>query len=91
MLTRWFRRHSTRAAIGQATRLFGSTVDYCLCTHGIDATRARRTIPEKFPAAAARGTAAIAWRPLPLRPPSWAGLWSRRQSHRLEDRLSFRI
>jgi predicted O-methyltransferase YrrM len=86
MLTRWFRRHSTRAAavaaedrraaaassarrfsagrrpvirwikgngldddvtraaIGQATRLFGSTVDYCLCTHGIDATRARRIL-----------------------------------------------
>jgi dTDP-4-amino-4,6-dideoxygalactose transaminase/predicted O-methyltransferase YrrM len=31
----------TRAAIGQATRLFGSEVDYCLCTNGIDATRAR--------------------------------------------------
>ena len=31
----------TRAAIGQATRLFGSEVDYCLCTNGIDADRAR--------------------------------------------------
>ncbi|MCX5726404.1 MAG: class I SAM-dependent methyltransferase [Candidatus Saganbacteria bacterium] len=31
----------TRAAIGQATRLFGSAVDYCLCTKGIDAPRAR--------------------------------------------------
>ena len=31
----------TRAAIGQATRLFGSEVDYCLCTQGIDASRAR--------------------------------------------------
>ena len=30
----------TRAAIGQATRLFGSAVDYCLCTNGIDAPRA---------------------------------------------------
>lgn len=29
----------TRAAIGQATRLFGSEVDYCLCTQGIDASR----------------------------------------------------
>ena len=34
----------TRAAIGQATRLFGPTVDYCLCTHGIDAARARRIL-----------------------------------------------
>lgn len=31
----------TRSAIAQATRLFGSTVDYCLCTDGIDAARAR--------------------------------------------------
>lgn len=31
----------TRAAIAQATRLFGSEVDYCLCTDGIDAPRAR--------------------------------------------------
>ena len=31
----------TRAAIGQATRLFGSEVDYCLCTQGIDASRVR--------------------------------------------------
>ena len=31
----------TRAAIGQATRLFGSTVDYCLCTCDIEAPRAR--------------------------------------------------
>ena len=31
----------TLAAIAQATRLFGSTVDYCLCTDGIDAARAR--------------------------------------------------
>lgn len=31
----------TRAAIGQATRLFGSEVDYCLCTQGIDPSRAR--------------------------------------------------
>lgn len=31
----------TRAAIAQATRLFGSAVDYCLCTDGIDAARAR--------------------------------------------------
>lgn len=31
----------TRAAIGQATRLFGDTVDYCLCSQGIDAPRAR--------------------------------------------------
>lgn len=31
----------TKAAIGQATRLFGSNVDYCLCTNGISASRAR--------------------------------------------------
>ena len=31
----------TRAAIGQATRLFGSEVDYCICTQGIDADRVR--------------------------------------------------
>ncbi len=31
----------TRAAIGQATRLFGSDVDYCVCTQGIDAARLR--------------------------------------------------
>lgn len=31
----------TRAAIGQATRLFGPAVDYCLCTNGIDAARVR--------------------------------------------------
>lgn len=31
----------TRAAIGQATRLFGDEVDYCLCTNAIDAARAR--------------------------------------------------
>jgi len=30
----------TRAAIGQATRLFGDR-DFCLCTNGIDAARAR--------------------------------------------------
>ncbi len=31
----------TRAAIAQATRIFGSEVDYCLCTVGISAFRAR--------------------------------------------------
>lgn len=31
----------TRAAIGQATRLFGDRVDYCLCTYGLEAERAR--------------------------------------------------
>lgn len=34
----------TRAAIGQATRLFGTDVDYCLCTYGVDATRVRRIL-----------------------------------------------
>lgn len=43
---RWFKDDRvddalTKAAIGQATRLFGSAVDYCLCTNGIDAFRAR--------------------------------------------------
>ena len=31
----------TRAAIGQATRLFGREVDYCLCTIDLDASRVR--------------------------------------------------
>jgi dTDP-4-amino-4,6-dideoxygalactose transaminase len=31
----------TRAAIGQATRLFGEQVDYCLCTVGLDPARVR--------------------------------------------------
>ena len=31
----------TRAAIGQATRLFGRDVDYCLCTVDLDAARVR--------------------------------------------------
>lgn len=31
----------TRAAIGAATRLFGSEVDYCLCTNGLEAGRVR--------------------------------------------------
>ncbi len=34
----------TRAAIGQATRLFGAQADYCLCTQGIDAHRARAVL-----------------------------------------------
>ncbi|MCE9630404.1 MAG: class I SAM-dependent methyltransferase [Planctomycetia bacterium] len=34
----------TRAAIAQATRLFGSAVDYCLCTQGIAAPRAREIL-----------------------------------------------
>jgi hypothetical protein len=34
----------TRAAIGQATRLFGSEVDYCLCTQGINAARVRKIL-----------------------------------------------
>ena len=31
----------TRAAIGQATRLFGDEADYCLCTQGLEASRVR--------------------------------------------------
>ena len=34
----------TRAAIGQATRLFGDRVDYCLCTSRIGADRARSVL-----------------------------------------------
>ena len=34
----------TKAAIGQATRLFGSSVDYCLCTNDIDAARVRNIL-----------------------------------------------
>jgi predicted O-methyltransferase YrrM len=31
----------TRTAIAQATRLFGTTVDYCLCTNSLEADRVR--------------------------------------------------
>ncbi|MFO1148455.1 MAG: DegT/DnrJ/EryC1/StrS family aminotransferase [Alsobacter sp.] len=34
----------TRAAIGQATRLLGNSVDYCLCTAGLDAGRVREIL-----------------------------------------------
>jgi len=34
----------TRAAIGQATRIFGNQVDYCLCTQGLDAARVRNIL-----------------------------------------------
>ena len=34
----------TRSAIGQATRLFGGRVDYCLCTQGIDGARVRSVL-----------------------------------------------
>jgi GT2 family glycosyltransferase/glycosyltransferase involved in cell wall biosynthesis len=34
----------TRAAVGQATRLFGDRVDYCLCTNSLDAPRVRRIL-----------------------------------------------
>lgn len=34
----------TKAAIGQATRLFGSSIDYCLCTNDIDAARVRNIL-----------------------------------------------
>jgi protein-L-isoaspartate O-methyltransferase len=43
---RWIKRDGlddviTRSAIAQATRLFGETVDYCLCTIDISASRVR--------------------------------------------------
>ena len=34
----------TRTAIAQATRLFGDSVDYCLCTAGLTASRVRRIL-----------------------------------------------
>jgi hypothetical protein len=34
----------TRSAIGQATRLFGASVDYCLCTAGISPARVRAVL-----------------------------------------------
>ena len=34
----------TRAAIAQATRLFGKRVDYCLCTTGVSASRVREVL-----------------------------------------------
>lgn len=46
----------TRSAIAQATRLFGSTVDYCLCTDGIDAGRAREIL--------AWADQPVEWRPI---------------------------
>ena len=51
--------HVTRAAIAQATRLFGDKVDYCLCTSCIDAKRVRSILEwadqpvEWFPVTAA--------------------------------------
>src|SRR5690349_7006007 len=43
---RWMKRDGlddqiSRAAIGQATRLFGNRVDYCLCTNQIGVERVR--------------------------------------------------
>jgi hypothetical protein len=34
----------TKAAIAQATRLFGAKVDYCICTNGIGAERVRKIL-----------------------------------------------
>ena len=34
----------TKAAIAQATRLFGDKVDYCICTNGMDAERMRKIL-----------------------------------------------
>lgn len=34
----------TRSAIGQATKLFGDSVDYCLCTNNISSSRARNIL-----------------------------------------------
>jgi len=34
----------TRSAIAQATRLFGRSVDYCLCTSGVSASRTREVL-----------------------------------------------
>ena len=34
----------TRTAIAQATRLFGDSVDYCICTAGLSASRVRRIL-----------------------------------------------
>ena len=71
----------TRAAIGQATRLFGPRVDYCLCTNGIDAARVRDIL--------AWSAEPVEWRPVDERdnprladrlqdagcPPSNFGYW----------------
>jgi len=46
----------TRTAIAQATRLFGDAVDYCLCTHGLTASRVRKIL--------AWSTQPVEWRPL---------------------------
>lgn len=35
---------TTGIAVGQATRLFGSSVDYCLCTHGVSANEVRSVL-----------------------------------------------
>ena len=46
----------TRAAIGQASRLFGDKVDYCVCTNGIKAERIRSILEW--------AVAPVEWRPL---------------------------
>ena len=46
----------TRTAIAQATRMFGDTVDYCLCTTGLSASRVRRLL--------AWATEPVEWIPL---------------------------
>lgn len=46
----------TRTAIAQATRLFGDSVDYCLCTAGLTAARVRRIL--------AWATQPVEWRPV---------------------------
>ena len=57
---RWYKNEQTPDAvtslsIGLATRLFGSSLDYCLCTtHQIDASRARHIL--------AQATQAVEWR-----------------------------
>src|ERR1700736_5596947 len=40
----WLCDEVPRSAISQATRLFGSSVDYCLCTAGISPARARAVL-----------------------------------------------
>jgi hypothetical protein len=73
--------HVTRAAIVQATRLFGDKVDYCLCTNGIDAKRVRSILEwadqpvEWFPVTAADNPALANVLSASGCPPEHYGYW----------------
>ena len=71
----------TRAAIAQATRLFGDSVDYCLCTAGLPAQRVRHILswaaqPVDWMPVGPRDNAALASRLMAAGcPPDRFGYW----------------